>query len=498
LSALSYVCLSDLHLGADYSVLTRMAPDGTIDLLEPSPTLAALGTALRQLVPLVSGGERPRLILLGDVLDLGLSPFGAVAQGFQRFLEALYPPGAEPVFSDQVICVPGNHDHHLWRIAQDESFMEDFTRRARPDRPYLPDLPDATPLFEAPAVPCRMMTQLMRGYGHLGAARADIAYPNLGLLSHDGSRCVILHHGHFTDGIYRLMSAISSRLQGGGERPRTVEQLGQENGAWIDFLWSDLGQSGQLASDAETLYETMRDAAASHQFAAKLGDWLLDELAASIGVGRSTQISHGVTVSNAVKALADATLVRAAESERDAYVTVLSADGIAGLRWYVGGPVREQMAREEGRWEPGRDTAFVFGHTHKPFQDQLTVPGFARPVAVYNTGGWVMDQPTMAPAQGAAAVFIDGDLNVASLRLFNDPQNGVAPAVRAAGVGGFRDRDNPLLAALQAAVASTEGAWAAFSAEARAAVQLHAGVILQRFFRPDAADAPGAMGGARP
>ena len=125
--------------------------------------------------------------------------------------------------------------------------------------------------------------------------------------------------------------------------------------------------------------------------------------------------------------------------------------------------------------------------THKPFQDQLSVPGYAHPVAVYNTGGWVMDQPTMASTQGAAAVFIDDALNLASLRLFNDPVNGQMAPVRAAGVGGFRDADNPLLARMHDVLATTTDLWGGFTNAAQAATGLHAGVLLKQFFTPDSA-----------
>jgi hypothetical protein len=184
-----------------------------------------------------------------------------------------------------------------------------------------------------------------------------------------------------------------------------------------------------------------------------------------------------------VKALADMTLVRAAERERDSYSNVLSPEGVAHLRWYLGGPVRQQMA-DEGKPGDGRDTSFVFGHTHKPFQDQVVVEGFTRPVAVYNTGGWVMDQPTMAATQGGAAVLIDDELNLASLRLFNDPINGESLPVRAVGIGGFRDQDNPLLARMTEALRPAAAVWEAFSAQASAAVELHARVMLDTFAAP--------------
>ena len=118
--------------------------------------------------------------------------------------------------------------------------------------------------------------------------------------------------------------------------------------------------------------------------------------------------------------------------------------------------------------------------------------GYPLPVSVYNTGGWVMDQPTMTPTQGAAMVFIDDETNLASLRLFNDPVNGEFAAVHAAGVGGFKDPDNPLLAQMNQAFPATQAVWGEFSAQVCAATERHARVLLQQFFPPSAGQ------GARP
>jgi hypothetical protein len=131
---------------------------------------------------------------------------------------------------------------------------------------------------------------------------------------------------------------------------------------------------------------------------------------------------------------------------------------------------------------------FVYGHTHKPLQDELPLPGGGRPVAVFNTGGWVMDQPTMTHTQGAAAVFIDDALNLASLRLFTDPVDGVMAPVQAAGTGGARDRANPMLAALRQAVQATQAAWAPFSQAVQQSTEHRAQVLLDRYFDTDPVD----------
>lgn len=487
LNAPRYVCLSDLHLGAAYSTLTDTNAHGEPDPTRPSATLSAFGSALRQLLSAMDGPP-PTLILLGDVLDMGLSPMGSVAAAFRCFVEAVMLDDGKPVFAPRVLCVPGNHDHHLWRIAQDQHF-QDGLMQGRIDA----DLIEHTALFEdagepgpAARVDASMLTRLMAGYPALAGARADIAYPNLGLLDAARRRCVVLHHGHYIDPMYRVMTILNSQLPNHGRgRNRagvSVAELETQNGAWVDFLWSDLGSAGLTGTDATTLYEVMLDGGASHAFAQRLAALLVSRLDQGFGMSGSTAMVQGLTLSQLVLGAIEATLGRGAESQRGGYLDVMSVKDVEDLRWYLSGAVKLQL--EQARLEASAlDLTFVFGHTHKPFEDELPVAGFDRPVGVFNTGGWVMDQPTMTTTQGAAAVFIDDALNVASLRLFNDPVNGTIAPVRARGVGGFRDRDNPMLAALAVGIARTAGAWDAFSHCAQQATEARATLLLDEFFK---------------
>jgi UDP-2,3-diacylglucosamine pyrophosphatase LpxH len=485
-----YVCLSDLHLGAANSTLTDTSAEGRPDPSRASGTLAAFGAALRQLLAAMGEGPPPTLVLMGDVLDMGLSPMGSVAQAFRCFIETvMLDEAGKPVFAPRVLCVPGNHDHHLWRIAQDQHFHEQLFR-GRIDR----DLIEHTALFEradgtaepdVPRVDAPMITRLMAGYPALAGAHADIAYPNLGLLDASRRRCVVLHHGHYIDPIYRLMSTLNAQAPGHppvrNRGPLTVAELESQNGAWVDFMWSDLGSSGLTGTRAGTLYEVMLDAGASHDFCQRLSEMLVSRLDRDFGMSGSMPVVSGVTVRQLVLGVLDATLGRGAESQRGGYLQVMSDADVEDLRWYLAGAVRLQL-ESAGLEARGLDLSFVFGHTHKPFEDELPVEGFDRPVGVFNTGGWVMDQPTLASTQGAAAVFIDEALNVASLRLFNDPVNGSITPVQARGVGGFRDRDNAMLAALAAGIERTAPAWEVFSRSAQAATETRATRLLDEFF----------------
>lgn len=474
-----YLCISDLHLGAAYSTL-----DCGDDPDRCSATLTTFGQALRQLLSALAPAERPTLILLGDVLDMGLSPMGSVARAFQSFARAaLLDADGQPLFAPRVLCVPGNHDHHLWRAAQDLAFQDALDQGER-----MADLPQHTALRDTAGTPLPaspLLTRLLRSVPGLEAAHCAIAYPNLALSDRGGQRCVVLHHGHYVDPLYRLVSTLNAQVPGAGRHAAglTVAELEAQNGAWVDFLWSDLGSAGDTGRTATRLYETMRDGGASQAFAQRLARKLVGWIGSTMGTSGRAPMVQGITLDQLVLGAVDATLGQVAESQRASYAQVMAAADVADLRWYLAGPLRRQL-RHEGL--APAELAFVFGHTHKPFEDQLLVPGQAQPVSVFNTGGWVMDQPTMAPAQGASLVLLDDDLHMAALRLFNDPLNGQMAPVRALGTGSFEDADNPMLARLDAAVARTAPAWQQFSDAAQQAIEQRAATLLGDFFHPTA------------
>lgn len=111
---------------------------------------------------------------------------------------------------------------------------------------------------------------------------------------------------------------------------------------------------------------------------------------------------------------------------------------------------------------------FLFGHTHKPFELRVGgYAGFDNPIDVYNTGGWVVDTLKPDTRAGAAAVLIDEELNVASLRLYNQRTFGSSQvAVRVAS----DSSDNPLAERLGSRIDPQVDPWARLSAVVAEAV----------------------------
>ncbi|MEM7666587.1 MAG: metallophosphoesterase [Pseudomonadota bacterium] len=446
--SIRHVVLSDLHLGARDSLLTHAHGSGEI-ADGPSEVLAAFANGMRETL---DNQEKPQLVLLGDALDLGLSPFGDVSKSFLQLLDAFYPADGADLFSRDIIYVAGNHDHHLWRIAQDNGFLSALENGKIPG-----DLDAVTSLFGTPSHRCRLMESLIAHRPHLAGASVKIAYPNWGLSDSKSSRAVVMHHGHYLDGMYRALSNMRAFLGDGGARPATMAQLEQENGPWIDFLWSDLGSAGEIGNEAGSLYEVMLSAGASHDFAESIARRVTGGLHAKLGINPKMQLKYGVTLDNLIRAAVDLTAGRAAERQRDGYGHVLGEDEIEDLGWYLGTPMAHQMRQE--LTDMPRELSFIFGHTHKPFQDELLVDGFDVPVGIFNTGGWVLDEPTLMPVQGCAAMLVSDELEVASLRLFNDPTDGTIAPVRVEGSG----RLSRLVDEAGEAVEGASAHWADFS-----------------------------------
>lgn len=456
MSAVRYVVMSDLHFGAGYSLLTdadrsgRARPEGT------SPVAAALADGLAALLPRVAD-EPPTLVLLGDVFELSFAPASHALEAFRQFIRVCFER-PDPLFARTILYVPGNHDHREWRVMRDALLVDEVSRAGGG---AIVEPPAVTHPFGAP-VTCQVLTALVRGT--LGDGyEVHSHYPNLGY--EHGGRCVVMHHGHYVENIYRLVSSALSIVS--GQPPSdAIDDIERVNGPWIDFFWSSTGDQGATVSgDVYDLYEIMLDAGATHRATDEMAARLLDVIGGRFGLHEQSPIhTHwgSLTVGNIVRGLMDVAIGTGAGGERASVGAPLSASGADGVRWYVSGPVAAQLG---DRWgDPGLDLSFVFGHTHKPFQDEMLLRGSDRSIQVWNTGGWVVDRPGGSPVQGAAAVLVGDDAHVASLRLFNDPVNADIAPVHVAGTTWQRDRHNELLHTVTDALASVDGAFDAFSA----------------------------------
>jgi UDP-2,3-diacylglucosamine pyrophosphatase LpxH len=399
---IQWIVLSDLHLGADQSVLT--ADDG----VSPSSTAVALADCIRTIV----GGDRPTLVLAGDAIELALTQMPPAFTVFERFLELVH--GDDPIVGDRIIYIPGNHDHHLWQVSRQQGYM----RAIQETRPGddLPTMWFTSGLDPDQDLPLSPLVALMRRDPRWHGVFVDAVYPNLALRMPGVERSVIVHHGHLLESIYSAMSRLGS-LVFPTSPPTSVERIELENNAWIDFLWSELGRSGGVGTDLHHAYHLLADPASvrhlTDQVADRVADrWTRWRIPPSFRRWLVRQVMGDVVAG-----------ARALETQHSG--GVLSADAERGLRSYLDGPLAEQL-RDAGVG----DFAFVFGHTHKPFQQLFESTPGSKPIPVYNTGGWVNETAKVQRTQGAQAVLVDDHLSVVAVEFYRQTPNDDAFRVR--------------------------------------------------------------------
>ena len=156
--------------------------------------------------------------------------------------------------------------------------------------------------------------------------------------------------------------------------------------------------------------------------------------------------------------------------ERGAPDWPLSEDSRSRLDQYIGRYLLGQLKRECRTGLPDHLT-FVFGHTHKPFEEVLCVTGVEAPVHVYNLGGWVVDTIHTAPRQGGAIAVIDEDGYVASIRMYNQAADPARYRVSVTRADGENGEPNPVYDRLLELVNPEQPPWSDFSKKVAEAVE---------------------------
>lgn len=458
-----YVCLSDMHLGEEDSLLTNLKPASRdTDYTQPSPVLRQLVVCIKHLISKNESGKKPTLILNGDILELALAETNEAAMAFERFIELILPEG-DRLF-DRIIYIPGNHDHHLWETARETQYVE-FMKKIKAGEHL--DIPwHTSKMFmedDPTIVPSYFLTNLVKRSGHLKDEVIYTAYPNFGLFREGSQKCVIFHHGHFIETLYQLMTTVRSLFFPNREKPRTVWELEAENFAWIDFFWSAMGRSGGAGRHVEQIYEKTQD---SEQFK-KLLRRLAESLAQKYdlpGWGDKMEAKLTEWALNLV-------VKRFAGTERRNVERVLSEDAEKGLWAYMNGPLREEILIERDHNMPN-DVTFIFGHTHKPFQEDMNFKGYPQWVNVYNTGGWVVESVEPQPLHGGAMVLLDDELNAVSLRMYNEEADPAKYSVTVKEASHAGEGANPLYQRISGLVNPSEEPWKGLSAAIARAVYI--------------------------
>jgi len=423
LKNIRYVCFSDFHFGQETSLFTNNSTDiqnsenPAQAQLQPSPVMVKLFAALKDFINATNSGSGPKpvLILNGDILEFALARTNTAFMVFMRFLQQTMQQGDE--LFERIILIPGNHDHHIWEVARETQYVENYLPGKTADS--LLDVPYHTTRmfhFEKDKTIYPYMLNSIAKIVGLDNKKLRIAYPNYGLYNKEESRCVVFHHGHFIETIYRLLSEAISMIFPDRDFPATVTALEEENFAWIDFFWSTMGRSGKAGEKVSLIYDSLNNK--------KARDNLIKNL--SRGIARDKRLDIPVLPDGLEETLFT-TLIkgmvkRVMKSEKGNWEKILSNDAKKGLGNYLRWAIYSQLLTEIGNIP--ETIQFVFGHTHKPYESWKKKFTFGsdthRELNLINTGGWVVEKTEPMARHGASMVLFDKSLNSSVFKIYTE------------------------------------------------------------------------------
>jgi hypothetical protein len=272
------------------------------------------------------------------------------------------------------------------------------------------------------------------------------------------------------------MSTLKTMLFPGSRIPIEIWNLEAENFAWIDFFWSTLGRSSAVGQGVSRIYEKLQNEAQFKQLLANLARGLAQRYGSNWAGGMEAKVLDWIFnfVYNRLNFL-----------ERNQPQQVLSEDARKGLSDYINYYLPVQMYDEKIKSEDLKQLTFVFGHTHKPFQEQMPFPGFTGLTKVYNSGGWVVDSVERQPYHGGAVILIDENLETTSLRMYNESENPNAYAVSVQEAANPGDPLGAFHQTIANLVAGKPDLWSAFSQAASQTVSERAQKLNERINSPD-------------
>lgn len=460
MSEIKYIIISDFHIGAENSVLTNLKPNTyETDNSKPSPVMVELVKCIRELLNQVPQKKKPVLILNGDILELSMTTENQAGMAFQRFIELTMPENPDDqLFDPEFIFIPGNHDHNLWETSRFSHFEKGIDH-LKPGAPIDPVL-HVTNMIDPDHVDTHLLSKIIQSYPHLRDIGASVraVYPCYALLHEDKEKCMVISHGHYIESIYSFMSTFDKMVFPDRELPTWLADLELENFAWIDFFFSVMGRSGQVGKDVSLAYDKMQDPKEVAEMISNFANSATAHVKNPIKRWIEKKVLMGILKLTAGKM---ASTVRGQDE-------ILVPESVEGLKKYLEVFVRNQLLAELNNDMPS-DISFVFGHTHKPFEQDMPFHGFDNQIHVYNSGGWVIDSLDAMPFHGGALLMVSDELDTVSLHMFKEGD--FTPSFEVTGFHQHKDL-NPLYRMLKKKVDLESKAFQDFEKVAREQVQL--------------------------
>jgi len=399
--------MSDLHIGEVYGGVTRILPNN--DTLKLGYITTAIGidtiyyrNEINDIVHSLdsithfSGKKIPFIVLLGDIFDMAVhDEADALNLSHLFFTKVKFKSNYSPTsrsfisFFDNIVYLPGNHDHHVWKMLQEEYYISQhltnygFALKLPQQSPGVLNLNNNEMLFQDSIVFPDKRNNYISSVLSGNLLDVFVAYPNLyieyGEVEKNNEKSgVCVTHGHFFEPGWNKSSLNFDGKIRHMDDAKYFSELEKNNSPLTEF--SDFA----VAQTFDTLAQGISDL----QFGYSDYEPIYEKLSAlypqlfpiKMEKSHKTKDFDEITL-NEYSHLVDAFLVH----------------------------TKSQMKSYNIDFKE-----LVYGHTHVPCYNLNYDKGFS--LKIYNTGGWVNINEVSRPNP----MFLYADGNIVSVIPINN------------------------------------------------------------------------------
>jgi len=349
---------------------------------------------------LKSFGQVDEIILNGDILDLAMAGLDVVYAELKVFFQLL----AEVGNHRRIVYLPGNHDHHFWRMLGEQIQIHG-------------NIMDGKPPPGHDQYACRFVDQR---YSSLNPVHAPhiifphlwpralsmpefvIKYPHHLVKVPSSNTNYMITHGHFLEDLFKPVNYLIE--------PNRLAQLEAFNNVWLEAFDYYLGHSDELSNQGRELEKRFLEGGkeAKEKVSAIL-DSVYRNMKKTIGFRFPMTCLVRFVLKQVLKLVPKEkmgqSIMRGAEVNDKLITSIQEYIEKYILNRYQGSHESKECPQSSGKEIP-TPFSFIFGHTHIPFSDHLEIDGLNYPI--HNTGGWIRsDGDASGNGKYAGIIFID-------------------------------------------------------------------------------------------
>ncbi len=413
------VFLSDFHIGEN---LGGVSGEGSVSYIQLDngvfmrKEFNTLLTKLKQTYNINVNNRVKYLVIMGDQWDLAVQP---MPYSMDLSLGFFDNAGVENYF-EEIIYIPGNHDHHLWRMYQTQQCIIEPLNRIKDQYAdksgHAVDLevekyPQVIPGYldltsSSPALTIKGTGKMNRGdnfiTGLTGKAGipVNVVYPNLYIIynnSNGEKEAALATHGHLFDPGWNIMTDyLLPFFKDKFDLQLNLANLEMLNSPITEEWNYALAQIGKF-NVIETIYDQL--------LVGKYPQWMTGLInAASVHIKKDLEVIYNKA--HWYKGIKDVAIEVIYDDFDDIKKDLLELlkkavlDGVSTTPRYDQEFIQNNQDRVEsyiqmsGRYITGKSighfSKLIFGHTHVPlYKWKFKFKDIPQPIDFYNTGGWV-------------------------------------------------------------------------------------------------------------